>query len=142
MKRLAITLLMGLVVLGCGDSDPQPTEPLTQAAYSAQGNAICEQMNADLDALSIQVAAGVSPEEERDLFVEANRVSSGAIAALFELTPPASLVDDRQSMLDLVEARRQLIQRMGNGEDLSEQLLAVNQQFEDEARSIWPSCTT
>jgi len=141
MKRLMTLLIMTIAVFGCSsEGEPEPTGPLTESAYSAQGNAICEQMNADLDALSLRMAAGISPEVERDIFRQANTISSEAIMSLFELSPPGSLVDDRQLLFDIVEERRQLVERTNNGEDLAQDFLVVNQRFEDAAQAIWPSC--
>jgi hypothetical protein len=140
MKRLLLIVTFALVALGCGGDDPGP--PLIQGDYATQGNAICEQMNAELDALSVRASQSISPEEDQDLFVQANLISRDAIDALFDLSPPTSLVDDRQSLLDLVDERRDLIERMNNGEDFFDEIIDVNTKFEDEARSIWPSCTT
>jgi hypothetical protein len=138
--RLLLIITFALVILGCGADGPGP--PLTQSAYATQGNTICEQMNAELDALSIRASQSISPEEGRDLFVQANLISRDALDALFDLSPPTSLVNGRQSLLELVEERRDLIERMHNGEDFFDEITDVNLKFEDEARSIWPNCTT
>lgn len=140
MKRLLLILSIALLTLGCGGDDPGP--PLTQADYATEGNAICDQMNAELDALSVLASQSISPEEDRDLFVQANLISRDAIDALFDLSPPTSLIDDRQSLLELVDERSDLIERMNNGEDFFDEITDVNMKFEDEARSIWPDCTT
>jgi hypothetical protein len=139
MKRLLLIVTFALVTLGCGGDDPGP--PLTQVDYAAEGNAICDQMNAELDALSVRASQSTSPEEGRDLFVQANLISRDAIDALFDLSPPTSLIDDRQSLLELVDERRDLIERTNSGEDFFDEITDVNTKFEDEARSIWPSCT-
>ena len=139
MKKLLFVLALALGVAACGGDEP--AAPLTEVAYSAQGNAICDQMNAQLDGLALQVSQGVSPQAEREIFDQANDVSRQAIDALFELSPPTSLVEERAGLLELVEERRQLIERLNNGEDLFDELVVVNEQFDTEAQSIWPSCT-
>ena len=141
MRYLSILFVAGALLLACSSDDPGPA--LSTSAYTAQGNGICDGMNAELDALSRQASAGdLSPEEERDLFIQANTISRDAIDALFDLSPPESLVDERESLLALVEERRQLIDQASNGTDVFDEITEVNERFEAQARAIWPSCTT
>ena len=138
MKRPLFILTIALATLGCGGDSSGP--PLTQGGYSAQGNAICVQMNAELDALTVRASQSLSPEQDRDLFVEANLISREAIDALFALSPPTLLIDDRLSLLELVSERRNLIERMNDGADVIDEITVVTMKFEEEAQLIWPSC--
>ncbi len=140
MKRLLLVVALGLATVGCAGDDP--VTPLTTSEYSAQGNAFCDQMNAELDALSVKASSGVSPEVERDIFVQAGEVSRQAIDALFDLEAPAALLDERQALLELMQEQRTLIERLNNGADLVDEITDVNQRFDAEAMAIWPSCTT
>lgn len=140
MKRLLLVLTLAFVVASCSSDEPGP--PLSVAEYGAQGDAICDQMNADLDRLAGEFSPDLNPEEQRDLSIEANTISRDAIDDLFRLSPPASLVDQRQTLLDLAQERRDLISRMNNGESLIDQINTVNQDFEIEAAAVWPRCTS
>lgn len=139
VKRMLLVFVVAIATVACGGDDA--AVPLTEPEYSAQGNAICEQMNAELDALAVQASSGVSPEDERQIFVQANEISRSAIESLFDLVPPASLADDRQVLRELVDERRQLLERLTNGEDLGEEVTEINLHFDAAARRIWPSCT-
>ena len=139
MKRVLLVLVIALAAVGCGSDEPGP--PLSAADYGAQGNAVCDKMNADLDRLSAKFSSDMSPEQQRDLSIEANTISRDAINELFTLTPPASLETQRQLLLDLAEERRELIDRMNNGENLVDRINEVNLDFEIEAATVWPSCS-
>ena len=133
MKRPLFILTIALATLGCGGDSSGP--PLTQGGYSAQGNAICVQMNAELDALTVRASQSLSPEQD-----QANLISREAIDALFALSPPTLLIDDRLSLLELVSERRNLIERMNDGADVIDEITVVTMKFEEEAQLIWPSC--
>jgi hypothetical protein len=75
-------------------------KPLSEQQWKKQGNAVCKQVNKDLDALGNQVFAGLGPHdqpsaEQVQAFVEQFApIIKGAIASIDALKEPAALKKD------------------------------------------------
>ena len=123
MKRntlwlLTAVLALGLVAAGCGDDDDSGDdggEALTKEEYVAQGNAICEEGDKEIEAGFREVApANQQPTpEEIETVVSETLVPSvqGQIDDLRALSPPEgdeetlnAIYDDAQAALDSIEA--------------------------------------
>jgi hypothetical protein len=72
MKRngiwlIALVMAMGLIAGGCGDDDDDGgddgAEALTKEEYLAQGNQICKQGEAELDAVADETFSGGEPDQ-------------------------------------------------------------------------------
>jgi hypothetical protein len=115
MKRNALILIAGLlatglIAAGCGDDDDDGDnggEALTKEEFLAEGNAICAEGNAELDAAAQELfqSGGRPTPEELETFATDNLVPSvqGQIDDIRALEAPEGDEDTINSLLDQAE---------------------------------------
>ncbi|MDP9228733.1 MAG: hypothetical protein M3M99_06705 [Actinomycetota bacterium] len=114
---LALALAIGLIAAGCGDDDDDGDsgDALTKQEYIAQGNAICEQGDQEIEAAFEQAAPAntqPTPEQIESVVTETLIPSvQGQIDDLKALPAPEgdedtlnAIYDDAQTALDGIEA--------------------------------------
>ena len=142
MKRNLILMLAclaatGLIAAGCGDDDDDGGDALTKEEFVTQGNKICTDGNAEIEAEAEEVFASGQPTPEEELaFAEDSVVPNiqSQIDGLRDLTPPeedeetvTEMLDAAQAALDRAEADPSLLTSAG-GEDV---FVDVNVQLND-----------
>ncbi len=125
---------MGLIAAGCGGDDDDDGggsggEALSQEEFLAQGNEICKQGNAELNA-----SEGPAGQDEAslDAFVTDTLVPNiqGQIDDIRDLTPPEDIADDVTAALD--DAQTELDSIADDPSSLSDDSFSdVNQQLTD-----------
>jgi hypothetical protein len=127
MKRnalwlLAAVLATGLIAAGCGDDDDDDggEESISKEDFVAQGNQICEEGDAEIDAAAEETFGNAEPsQEEVDAFVNDSVVPGiqGQIDDLRDLGAPEGdedeldgIYEDAEAALSDIEADPTLVQ--------------------------------
>jgi hypothetical protein len=104
-----VAVLAGLIVFaGCGGDDDSSSDPaLSKSEFLAQGNAICEQGDKEIDAEARQFFTSQQPspaEEEKFLTDTVIPNVQNQIDELDALSPPAGDEDQVQAIIDSAQS--------------------------------------
>jgi hypothetical protein len=130
---LAAVMAMGLIAAGCDDDD-DGGDALTKEEFVAQGNAICEKGNAEINAAADEAFSGKQPNPAaEEAFVTDTLVPSvqGQIDDIRDLGIPEGDEDTVNGFLDKAELILQDLKEDPASIDDGDPFAPVNQELAD-----------
>jgi|GEM_PF-5842187 len=146
VSRIAALLALAMVWValsscGGGSGDSDTGEPLTDAEYIAQGNALCDQVNEQLVELSNEYGGALTQEQQVEFSTRANEIGQGIFPQLFALSPPPERADAHQLAQDLFTVFEAMRDDLAAGEEIGVGEMSIAAQTAQfQLVSIWPNC--